>query len=262
MSGRRHGPFVAVNCAAIPESLLEAELFGYEKGAFTGAIAARKGKFEMADGGTLFLDEIGDLTPGLQAKLLRFLEDRIIERIGSESSKKIEVRILAATNCDLSCLMKQGSFRSDLFYRLNSFAIKLPPLRDRGDDKVLLARHFLDKVTRKESELKDFSRDALEAISNYTWPGNVRELESKVKRGFLMAAGEHIDAASMELDEWDMVVDAVPVGGDVIKSREEKVREALVSHDYNISRAARALKISRPSLYALMKKYGIDPRQK
>jgi transcriptional regulator with PAS, ATPase and Fis domain len=261
-SSRKHGPFIAVNCAAIPESLLEAELFGYEKGAFTGATSTRKGKFELADGGTLFLDEIGDLSPGLQAKLLRFLEERIIERIGSESTRKIEVRILAATNSDLDNLLQQGSFRTDLFYRLNSFTIKLPPLRERGDDKLLLARHFLGKVVLGESETKDFSRDALEAISNYAWPGNVRELGNKVRRGFLMAAGEQIDAASMELTELDLPVESMSFKGMDLKSRDEKVRDVLASHNFNISRAAKELKISRPSLYSIMKKLGLRIRSK
>jgi len=262
MSGRQGGPFVAVNCAAIPDTLLEAELFGFEKGAFTGAIATKRGKFESANGGTLFLDEIGGLTPGLQAKLLRFLEDRIIERVGSESSQKIDVRVVAATNCDLNSQMKLGNFRTDLFYRLNSFTIKLPPLRERGEDKLLLARHFLDKLARNESGPKDISVEAVEAIRRHTWPGNVRELENKVRRGFLMAAGEQIDAASMELTEQDLAVENVSFKAGDVKSREEKVREVLASHDYNISRAAKKLKISRPSLYSIMKKLGLQHRSK
>ena len=262
ISSRKGGPFVAVNCAAIPDSLLEAELFGFEKGAFTGAIATKRGKFESANGGTLFLDEIGDLTPGLQAKLLRFLEDRIIERVGSESSQKIDVRVVAATNCDLSSQMKLGNFRTDLFYRLNSFTVKLPPLRERGEDKLLLARHFLEKLARNESGPKDISAEAVEAIRRHTWPGNVRELENKVRRGFLMAAGEQIDAASMELTEQDLAVESVSFKAGDVKSREEKVREVLASHDYNISRAAKELKISRPSLYSIMKKLGLQHRSK
>jgi transcriptional regulator with PAS, ATPase and Fis domain len=204
ISSRKAGPFVAVNCAAIPETLLEAELFGYEKGAFTGAFAAKTGKFESADGGTLFLDEIGDLSPNLQAKLLRFLEDRIIEKIGSTVSRKIDIRILAATNSDLRKSLEEGKFRPDLFYRLNSFTIKLPPLRDRGEDKVILARYFMKKIAGTESGPSDFSGEALESIRLYAWPGNVRELENKVRRGFLMAVGDFIDSDCMELDEQNL----------------------------------------------------------
>lgn len=254
---RRDGPFVAVNCAAIPESLLEAELFGYQKGAFTGAYASRKGRFEAADGGTLFLDEIGDLPATLQAKLLRFLEDRLIEPVGSSSSRKIDVRIVAATNCDLQKSMVQGGFRSDLFYRLNSFTIKLPPLRERGEDKVRLAAHFLDKLAAGEGRRLEFSAAAVEAIRRHSWPGNVRELENKVRRGFLMATGNLIEPASMELGEENLPV-AGPAGEPRPADRKRQtVIQALEQNDYVIAKAARQLHISRPSMYALIKKYGI-----
>jgi transcriptional regulator with PAS, ATPase and Fis domain len=258
MSARKDGPFVAVNCAAIPESLLEAELFGYEKGAFTGAYAAKKGKFESADGGTLFLDEIGDLPSNLQAKLLRFLEDRLIERVGSSASRKIDVRIVAATNSDLQRSMAEGRFRPDLFYRLNSFTIKLPPLRDRGEDKVLLARHFLERFADNENGPRDFSVEALEAIRLHSWPGNVRELENKVRRGFLMATGELVDPACMELDEENILILIPDSKSKDTRSQKELVIKVLEQNDYVIAKAARELNISRPSMYALIKKYSIN----
>ncbi|MGB9079790.1 MAG: sigma-54 dependent transcriptional regulator, partial [Desulfuromonadaceae bacterium] len=257
MSARKDGPLVAVNCAAIPESLLEAELFGYEKGAFTGAYASKKGKFESADGGTLFLDEIGDLPSSLQAKLLRFLEDRLIERVGSSASRKINVRIVAATNSDLQRSMSEGRFRSDLFYRLNSFTIKLPPLRDRGEDRVLLARHFLEKFAGNEQGPKDFSGEALEAIRRHSWPGNVRELENRVRRGVLMSAGELVDSACMELDEEDPPQQQPDPASKSMPSQKEHVIRVLEQNDFVIAKAARELNISRPSLYALIKKYNI-----
>jgi|SRR6266568_8342767 len=257
MSARKDGPLIAINCAAIPESLLEAELFGYEKGAFTGAYAAKKGKFESADGGTLFLDEIGDLPSTLQAKLLRFLEDRLIERVGSSTSRKIDVRIVAATNSDLQRSMSEGRFRPDLFYRLNSFTIKLPPLRDRGEDKVLLARYFLERLAGNEHGPKDFTSEALEAVRRHTWPGNVRELENRVRRGFLMATGELVDAASMELDEEAFLQQQTAPENKSMPSQKEHVISVLQQNDYVIAKAARQLNISRPSLYALIKKHSI-----
>jgi two-component system, NtrC family, response regulator len=258
MSARKDGPFVAVNCAAIPESLLEAELFGYEKGSFTGACATRKGKFESADCGTLFLDEIGDLPPNLQAKLLRFLEDRIVERIGSSSSRKVDVRIIAATNCDLQKSMENSKFRPDLFYRLNSFTIKLPSLRDRGEDRILLARHFLKNMGLNEAGPKDFSEEAFGAIRQHSWPGNVRELHNKVGRGFLMATGELIDPACMELDRQDIVFHIPDANSKGTELRREIVAEVLERNNYVIAKAARELNISRPTLYVLMRKYGVS----
>jgi transcriptional regulator with PAS, ATPase and Fis domain len=257
LSLRKNGPFVAVNCAAIPENLLEAELFGYEKGAFTGALATKRGKFESADGGTLFLDEIGDLTPNLQAKLLRFLEDRIVERVGSICAKKVDVRIVAATNSDLNSAINDGRFRPDLYYRLNSFTILLPPLRERGEDKVLLARHFLRRTACPGQEPKEFTDASLEAIRRHSWPGNVRELENKVKRGCLMAAGELVDPVSMELDERATVLRLPGTVATETRSRREIVIEALERNGYVIAKAARELNISRPSMYALIKKYGL-----
>lgn len=256
LSTRKEGPFIAVNCAAIPESLLEAELFGYEKGAFTGAYAAKKGQFEFADGGTLFLDEIGDLPSNLQAKLLRFLEDRMVQPVGSSAARKIDVRIVAATNCDLQRSVADGRFRTDLFYRLNSFTIKLPPLRERGEDKIRLAGYFLDKFAGNESRFVEFSADALEAIRRHSWPGNVRELENKVRRGYLMATGGLIDPGCMELD-LDAVDATAADGVRTTPSQRDHVIRVLEENNFVIARAARQMNISRPSMYALIKKYDI-----
>lgn len=256
-SGRRGKPFVPFNCAAIPEGLLEAELFGYQRGAFTGAYATKKGRFEIAAGGTIFLDEIGDLSPSLQAKLLRFLEDRIVERIGASAGRKVDVRIIAATNCDLDSKLKEESFRQDLFFRLNGFTIALPPLRERGEDKVILAKYFFRQIAESNNySLKGFSQEALDAIRRYEWPGNVRELINKVRRGIVMASGEFINACDMEL----ATADSAPsnaFGKMVSQSKKEIVLAALKENNYVIARTARALGVSRPGLYNMMKRYGI-----
>ncbi len=189
-SGRKDKPFIAINCAAIPEGLLEAELFGYERGSFTGAYASRKGKFEEADGGTIFLDEIGDLPHSLQSKLLRFLEKKTVERIGSKGGKTVDARIIAATNCQVEEAVEKGRFRKDLFYRLNAFTINLPPLRDRGADKILLARYFLRKFSREQvCGTKEFSPLAVRAIEGHGWPGNVREMINRIRSALVMSSG-------------------------------------------------------------------------
>ncbi len=197
---QRKGPFVAINCAAIPEELLEAELFGYEKGAFTGAIKSKPGKFEIANGGTIFLDEIGDLSPKLQAKLLRALQEKQVERLGSDHPVKIEVRILAATNKDLEKEVKSGRFREDLFFRLNVIPIKLPPLRERKEDIPLLAQFFLKKICEREKiEEKTFSPEAIEALMKYPWPGNIRELENLIERTVILSENNIIDVNDLYL---------------------------------------------------------------
>jgi len=191
---KREGPFVAINCAAIPEELLEAELFGYEKGAFTGAIKSKPGKFELAHKGTLFLDEIGDLSPKLQAKLLRVLQEKQVERLGSDHPIKVEVRIIAATNKDLEKEVEKGNFREDLFYRLNVIPIKIPPLRERKEDIPLLANFFLKKICQREGiEEKKFSEKAIKALINYSWPGNVRELENLIERVVILSESNIIE---------------------------------------------------------------------
>lgn len=255
-SDRKNKPLVVINCAAIPEGLLEAELFGYEKGAFTGACAARKGKFEVADQGTLFLDEIGDLPPSLQAKLLRFFEDRVVERIGGKGSRKVDVRIIAATNCDLDDMVENGNFRNDLFFRLNAFSIKLPPLRERDEDIVVLARYFLKKFASDGCTSPiQFSEKAIEAIRGYSWPGNVREMINKVRRSIVMAGGAEIEPSDLELDTAGSVKKTLK--SQVSKNQKDLVQKALEEHGYVISRTARALGVSRPSIYSMIKKYGI-----
>ncbi|WP_305047044.1 sigma 54-interacting transcriptional regulator [Geoalkalibacter sp.] len=258
-SARKQAPFVPFNCAAIPEGLLEAELFGYQRGSFTGAAETKKGKFELADGGTIFLDEIGDLSPPLQAKLLRFLEDRIVERIGAKKGKRVDVRIIAATNCDIHRRMEEESFREDLFFRLNAFCIKLPPLRERGEDKVVLARFFLNRICQDgRFPVRGLSEQAVEAIRRYEWPGNVREMINKMRRAAVMAAGDLIQPADLELETSAPVPATTNLRRQVSKSKKDLVLAALRDNDYVIARTARALGISRPSLYSIMKKFNIE----
>nr|MBC8413503.1 sigma-54-dependent Fis family transcriptional regulator [bacterium] len=208
-SQRKHKPYVPINCAAIPENLLEAELFGYEKGAFTGAHSDKVGKFEYAEGGTIFLDEIGEMSLKLQSKLLRFLEDKFVERIGSTEKRKVDARVIAATNVNLKSAIAKGTFRKDLFYRLDVFNIALPPVRDRGDDRVILARYFLNKFTKEMNLARTFSSNAIEAIKSYDWPGNVREIINKVRRAVVMAKETAITPEDLELNISSIEVDAV-----------------------------------------------------
>jgi len=258
-SQRHNKPFVVINCAAIPEALLEAELFGYERGAFTGAYTARKGKVEQAHGGTLFLDEIGDLSVGLQAKILRFLEDGTVERIGSRKPRRTNVRIIAATNRDLEEEVKRGGFRQDLFFRLNAFTIQLPPLRERGKDKVVLANYFLKKLCKENgTEQKHFSEEALAAIGSYRWPGNVREMINKIRRALVVSKGNALTPDDLSLES--PAGEPSPSG---IKALREKIErenllKALEKTGYNISRTAKLLGISRPTVYNLMRRYGIS----
>lgn len=258
-SQRQNKPFVVINCAAIPETLLEAELFGYERGAFTSAYTARKGKVEQAHGGTLFLDEIGDLPIGLQAKLLRFLEDGTVERIGSRMPRRVEVRIIAATNRNLEEEVRNGRFRQDLLYRLNAFIIQLPPLRERGKDKVVLANYFLKRLCKENgTRRKRFSDEALLAIGSYEWPGNVREMINRIRKALVVSTGETITAKDLSLDV--PVPKFSPQGIKALKEKVERegLLRALETTGYNISRTARLLGVSRPTVYNLMKRYGIS----
>jgi two-component system, NtrC family, response regulator len=257
-SGRKDGPFVAINCSAIPESLIESELFGHEKGSFTGAHAQRKGRIEMSAGGTLFLDEIGEVPLPIQVKLLRFLQEQTIERVGGRQEITVDTRVVAATNADLKKGMLDGSFREDLFYRLAVVQIVLPPLRERDDDTLLLAKAFLQRSARENGKSGlTFAPDAVRAIRQHPWPGNVRELQNRVKRAVIMADGKRIAAADLEL------ADAITenVGGTLREARErverELVTEALRRNGGKISAAAVELDISRPTLYELMEKLGI-----
>jgi two-component system NtrC family response regulator len=258
LGARAQGPFVPINCGAIPEALLESELFGHEKGAFTGAHAQRRGRIETAHGGTLFLDEIGELPVALQVKLLRFLQDHKVERVGGRSATAVDVRVITATNADLQKLLAEGRFREDLYYRIGVVTLALPPLRDREDDVVLigesLARRYAAEAGRKVS---GFSKDALAAMRAHTWPGNVRELENRVRRAAVMAESSRISAADLELTEGTT---ATRQGLRELRAGLEKetIKAALKRNRGNISQTASELGVSRPTLYGLLTKFGIE----
>lgn len=258
-SHRKDKPFVAINCGAIPENLLEAELFGYEKGAFTGAYTNKKGKFECANGGTIFLDEIGEMPFALQVKLLRFLQDKNVERIGAVSGNVVDVRLIAATNCDLGSAITEGKFRNDLYYRLDEFTIQLPPLRERGDDKLILAKFFLNKFCKEMGLSKSFSREAAEAIQGYDWPGNVREIINKIRRALVMAVGNAITPADLDMEAPKMMKETgtVRLSDAVAQLEIEKIKDVLNCCGQNISSAADMLGITRQTLHRRLKVYGI-----
>ena len=258
LSHRKDGPFVAINCAAIPENLLESELFGYEKGAFTSAIKQTPGKLEYASGGTFFLDEIGDMPMPLQAKMLRFLQERVIERLGGHKEIPVDVRVICATHDDLGESMKAGRFREDLYYRVSEIVIQIPALRERTGDVVLLAKTFLDKYARENGRsYRGFTPAALEWIDAYGWPGNVRELENRVKRAVVLADGGQITAEDLGFEAADS-----PLSLDLRAAREAAermvIQKALVTQNYNMSQTAEVLGISRPSLYNLMNKLSME----
>ena len=258
LSIRESKPFIPINCSAIPENLIESELFGHEKGTFTGAHAQRKGRFEMAEGGTLFLDEIGDLPLILQTKLLRFLQEKTIERVGGREQIEVDTRVLAATNRDLEEAMKNATFRDDLYYRLSVINISLPALRERNADVVLLAKTFLDRYTSEtRKKIKGFSSEAIEAIESYSWPGNVRELENRIKRAVIMSEGKKITLEDLEMKavagkkELIMLKDAREI------LEKDLILKAMARNENNLTKAASDLGISRPTLYDLMEKLGI-----
>lgn len=258
MSDRKEGRFVAINCAAIPENLLESELFGYEKGAFTGAVKQTPGKIESAKGGTFFLDEVGDLPFQLQAKLLRFLQERVIERIGGRDEIPVDVRVVCATHQNLKKLIEEGRFREDLFYRLGEIVIKIPPLRSRIGDAILLAHHFKNKFCSKEArQSMSFSQEALAAIEAHRWPGNVREMENCIKRAVIMAEGPQITASDLGLQDSEIPME--PMNLREVRDREEckALVRALAKVDGNIAKAAELLGVSRPTLYDLMNRHGL-----
>jgi two-component system NtrC family response regulator len=259
-SRRSAGAFVAINCAAIPENLLEAGLFGYEKGAFTGAIKTTEGKIELAQAGTLFLDEVGDIPLPLQVKLLRFLQERTIERIGGRKPIPVDTRIVCATHQDLPAMIKAGSFREDLYYRLAEIVVRIPSLAERHGDAILLAKHFLHIFSREMNpHVRGLAPGALAAIDQWPWPGNVRELENRMKRAVIMADGKLIGAEDLDLEAGE--AESLPVN---LKSAREladrrAIRQALARSENNISNTAKLLGISRPTLYDLLKQYGLQP---
>ncbi len=260
-SPRRDEPFIAINCGAIPENLLESELFGHEKGAFTGAHALKLGKVELANKGTIFFDEVGELPLQLQVKLLRFLQEQEIERIGGKKTIKVDVRVLAATNRDLEQCIADGSFREDMYYRLSLIHTKIPPLRERKDDVMLCAMAFLQRFAKEqEKSFKGFTSAAVDAIGGYRWPGNVRELENRIKRAVIMAEGKRLteNDLSISLDggEEADVDKIVTLKENREVAEKEFIGRALLRHSGNISRTATELGVSRPTLYDLMKKHG------
>jgi len=253
LSPRTTQPFIAINCASIPENLLESELFGHEKGAFTGAVKRTHGKFELADNGTLFLDEIGDMPLPLQAKLLRFLQERRLERVGGRESITVNVRLITATNQKLEKLIAEGRFREDLYYRINDVRIDLPTLRERDGDPVLLAQYFLNGFNKSYSKhISGFTEDALAALSVHPWPGNVRELENRVKRAVIMAENKRITAQDLDLGDIKIGDRDLNLRKEVAKVEKRLAAEALALSDGNISKAAKLLGVSRPHFYSLI----------
>ena len=258
-SPRRRGAFVAINCAAIPETLLESELFGHEKGAFTGAVKTTPGKIELAAGGTLFLDEIGDVPLPLQVKLLRFLQERVIERIGGRKPIPVDTRIVCATHQNLEAMVTDGRFREDLYYRLAEIVVRIPTLAERPGDAALLARALLRRhAAAMKLPVTGLAADALAAIDAWSWPGNVRELENRIKRAVIMADGKLVTAADLDLDP-AQAEDALPLNLRTAREAADRrtIRQALARADGNISSASRLLGVSRPTLYDLLKSYDL-----
>ena len=257
LSPRHSKRLVAINCAAVPENLMEAELFGYEKGAFTGATKRTPGKVETAHEGTLFLDEIGDMPLMLQAKLLRFLQERVIERLGGREEIPIDVRVVCATNKDLKAMTKEGSFREDLYYRICEMEIYIPPLRERHGDKLLLARHFLKMYNKQNgSSISGFTPEAVDAIDSYEWPGNIRELENRIKRSLVMCDDRLVTSEDLGLHN----LESTFLNLRQVRQEAEKgaIVRALGMTESNISATAKLLGVTRPTLYDLMKKYNIN----
>ncbi len=258
LSPRAKGPFFAINCAAIPDTLLESELFGHEKGAFTGAVQQTRGKVEYADNGTLMLDEVGDLPLLLQAKLLRFLQERVIERIGGRQPIAVDTRVICATHRDLPALIADNQFRQDLYYRISEVTVRIPPLREREGDAILIARALLATLGRESGKARlRFTVDAIQALQAYSWPGNVRELENRLKRAIIMCESDLISAQDLELANSERP----DLSLDLRQARElaerRTIQQALACADGSISRAAELLGVTRPTLYALLNKYDL-----
>ena len=265
-SPRANKPFVKVSCAALPDSLIESELFGYEKGAFTGAEQRKKGRFELAEGGTLFLDEIGDINLATQVKLLRVLQEREFERLGSTETIKVNVRLIAATNKDLERAIAAGTFREDLYYRLNVFAIFVPPLRERKADLLLLVDHFLEKFSREHRKsIKRISTPAIDMLMSYHWPGNVRELENTLERAVLMCDGQvvhgHHLPPSLQTAEASGTVTRVSLSDAVAGFEKDLIQDALKTTRGNRAKAARLLDTTERVLNYKVRKYAIDVRR-
>ncbi|MBN2070087.1 MAG: PEP-CTERM-box response regulator transcription factor [Candidatus Krumholzibacteriota bacterium] len=275
-STRKNKPFIPINCGAIPENLLESELFGHEKGSFTGAVSSKPGKFEIAEGGTIFLDEIGELPLSLQVKILRFLQDHVIERVGGQKPLQLDLRVIAATNRDLTTMIEERTFREDLYYRINTIKIALPPLRDRGQDILLLAMYFLHHYNSEFSKnVKTFSQSARNILYTHSWPGNVRELENRVKRAVIMTSGRIIQPEDMDLapDQAGAAAESrqggsgasiTPLSIPSLKEarddlEQRMITDALLRFSGNVSAAAQELGISRPTLHDLMKKHDVAP---
>ncbi|MFW8590497.1 PEP-CTERM-box response regulator transcription factor [Glaciecola sp. 2405UD65-10] len=260
-SNRKDEPFIAINCASIPENLLESELFGHEKGSFTGANKTVIGKIETAQKGTLFLDEIGDMPMGLQAKLLRFLQERVIERIGGRNEIPVDVRVICATHRDIPEMVKDQSFREDLFYRVGEINIMIPPLKDRDDDVVLLAKTFLNMYAQDyKSSVKGFSQEAINAMLNHSWPGNIRELQNKIKSAVVLAEGSYVDAVDLDLTNTSAPKEELVFNlREVRENAESKaIRKAYHQAEQNMSKAAELLGVTRPTLYSLIDKYHLE----
>jgi two-component system, NtrC family, response regulator len=260
-SNRKRGPFIAINCAAIPENLLESELFGHEKGAFTGAVKTTPGKIELAEGGTLFLDEVGDIPLPLQVKLLRFLQERVVERIGGRSAIAVNTRIVCATHQNLDVMIADGRFREDLYYRLAEIVIKIPSLAERPGDAPLLAKHFATRfAATMNPNVKGLTPDALSAIDRWAWPGNVRELENRMKRAVIMCDGKFVSAADLDFSTGNAGEDEDVINLKTVREKADQtaIRRAIARTEGNISNAAKLLGISRPTLYDLIKQHGLQ----
>jgi two-component system NtrC family response regulator len=258
---RKNKPFVAINCASIPENLLESELFGYEKGAFTGANKTTLGKIESAQNGTLFLDEIGDMPIGLQAKILRFLQERVIERLGGRVEIPVDIRVICATHRNLQTMVSEQTFREDLFYRVGEISIMIPALKDRGNDVVLLAKTFLTQYNLDfKTNIKGFSDPAIQALKEHTWPGNVRELQNKLKSAVIMAEGSYIqvDDLSLTLKEGKPSIEVLNLREIREQAESKVIRKAYQISECNISKTAELLGVTRPTLYALIHKYHLE----
>lgn len=259
LSPRAENNFVAINCAAIPENLLESELFGHEKGSFTGAHKQTLGKVELASGGTLFLDEIGDMPIALQAKMLRFLQERVIERVGGREEISVDVRVICATNQNPQDLIKEGLFREDLYYRVSEITINIPPYRDREEGRLILAHTMLKRYSKLQNRaINGFSDDAVCAIESYAWPGNVRELENKIKGAVIMADGKMVTAADLGIVADEGESDSLNLREVRQEAESKAIRGALTKSYGNISKAAELLGITRPTLYDLLNKYGMS----